>query len=47
MRITESILHLTWKDAFGEIALIAIGISIALYADSWYENAKHSTTDTG
>jgi hypothetical protein len=37
MQLTQAVLTLNWKYALSEIALIAIGISIALYADAWYE----------
>jgi hypothetical protein len=38
MRNTQAILSLDWKRAIGEVALIAIGIGIALYAESLYED---------
>jgi hypothetical protein len=38
MRKTQAILSLDWKRAIVEVALIAIGIGIALYADSLYED---------
>lgn len=40
MRLTELPNRFDWKYAIGEVALIVIGITIALAANSWYEGQK-------
>ena len=40
MRLTRTITKMNWRHAIGEVLLIVIGISIALGANSWYEDRK-------
>jgi hypothetical protein len=40
MRLTKLPNGFNWKYAIGEIALIVVGITIALAANSWYEGRK-------
>jgi len=40
MRLTRIITTMNWRYAIGEVLLIVVGISIALGANSWYENRK-------
>ena len=40
MRIFKSANEFNWRYALGEVLLIVIGVSIALAANSWYENRQ-------
>jgi len=40
MRTNRILTAVNWKYAFGEIALIFIGITLALAASAWYENRQ-------
>jgi hypothetical protein len=40
MRQSESTTAINWRYAVGEVLLIVIGVSIALAANSWYENRQ-------
>ena len=40
MQITKIFAVANWKDALGEVVLIVIGVTIALAANSWYEDRQ-------
>ena len=40
MRVSRLVSASNWRYAMGEIALIVVGVSIALAASSWYENRQ-------
>ncbi len=40
MRLSKLPTEFKWKYAIGEVALIVVGITIALAANSWYEGRK-------